>query len=226
MVRFLFGDFDKGATVSPGSTVYRFAVIFLCVAALTVTAGQAAAGSTALAGTPAAVIETVHGVLLSVMKNADRLGIGGRYQRLVKPLSASYDFETMTRISSGGFWRRATDAERAGLVAAFRRVSIGTYAVRFDGYSGQTFEIVGENEGPRGTTLVKTRIVSPGKDPVGMTYVMKSRNGAWRIIDVLLAGGISELAVRRSEYRSVLKSQGVSGLIVALNKKADGFMGL
>ena len=226
LARFLFDNFDEVGPVSSGSMVFRFAVIFLCVAALNVTAGPAAAGSAALPGTPAAVIETVHGALLSVMKNADRLGVGGRYQRLVKPLSASYDFGTMTRISSGGFWRRATDSERAGLVAAFRRVSIGTYAVRFDGYSGQAFEIVGEKEGPRGTTLVKTRIVSPGPDPVGMTYVMKNRNGAWRIIDVLLKGGISELAVRRSEYRSVLKSQGVSGLTAALNKKADGFMGL
>ena len=226
MVRFPIYNFDEARPVSPGSIVSRFAFIFLCVVALNVAVGRAAPSTNSTVGTPTAVIETFHGALLSVMKDAGRLGVSGRYQRLIEPLSASYDFGVMTRISSGSFWRRATKSERAGLVAAFRRVSIGTYAVRFDGYSGQAFEVVGENEGPRGTTLVETRILSQGSDPVGVTYVMKSAKGAWRIIDVLLAGGVSELAVRRSEYSSVLKSRGVGGLIAALNKKADGLVGM
>ena len=38
---------------------------------------------------------------------------------------------------------------------------------------------------------------------------------------MLLDAGISELAVRRSEYRRVLKTGGVDGLIETLNRKAD-----
>lgn len=175
--------------------------------------------------TPTAVIETFHSVLLSVMKDANRLGVDGRYKRLAGPIRLSYDFEDMTRISSGSYWRRATDEEKNKLIIAFGRVSIGTYAVRFDGYSGQSFKVAGEKAGPRGTVLVKASIISPGDDPVGITYVMKADGQTWRIVDVLLAGGISELAVRRSEYRSVLKAAGVTGLIAALNKKADGLAG-
>ncbi len=131
----------------------------------------------------------------------------------------------MTRISSGAYWRRASEVEQTELVAAFRRVSIGTYAVRFDGFSGQAFEIMGEKAGPRGTILVDTQIISPGDDPIDITYVMKNGRDKWRIVDVLLSGGVSELAVRRSEYRSVLKNQGVNGLIQVLNTKADDLIG-
>ena len=44
------------------------------------------------------------------------------------------------------------------------------------------------------------------------------------ILDVVVEQGISELAVRRSEYRLVLKEKGVEGLIDALNRKADELM--
>ena len=54
-----------------------------------------------------------------------------------------------------------------------------------------------------------------------ITYVTHKIKGEWRIIDVLLDAGISELAVRRSEYRRVLKTGGVDGLIETLNRKAD-----
>lgn len=174
---------------------------------------------------PTEVISAFHGALLGTMKQAGELGVSGRYQQLSGPITDSYDLAGMTRISCGSFWRRATDVERQDLVTAFSRISIGTYAVRFNGYSGQGFDVLGEKEGPRGTTLVETRIVGTDEGPVNLTYVMKPSEHGWRIIDVLLKGEVSELAVRRSEYRSILKLRGVRGLISALNKKADSLVG-
>jgi phospholipid transport system substrate-binding protein len=43
----------------------------------------------------------------------------------------------------------------------------------------------------------------------------------WQIADVYLNGTISELAIRRSEFASILQRQGVDGLIAELNRKAD-----
>ena len=100
------------------------------------------------------------------------------------------------------------------------RLSISTYASQFDGYSGQSFETQGQKPGPQKTVLVKTRIIDPGSDPIDLTYVTREIKGRWRIIDVLLDTGISELAVRRSEYSRILKTRGVDGLIDALNSKA------
>ena len=41
------------------------------------------------------------------------------------------------------------------------------------------------------------------------------------ISDIYLDGAISEVATRRSEFAAILKSQGIDGLIAALNRKAD-----
>jgi phospholipid transport system substrate-binding protein len=50
---------------------------------------------------------------------------------------------------------------------------------------------------------------------------MSRRQGPWQISDVYLDGTISQLAVHRSEFNSVLRREGVDGLTVALNRKVD-----
>jgi hypothetical protein len=45
------------------------------------------------------------------------------------------------------------------------------------------------------------------------------------IADIYLDGAISEVAARRSEFATILKSQGIDGPIVALNRKADMLRG-
>ena len=171
-----------------------------------------------------AVIQRFQQSLLAVMKEAESLGVTGRYQRLQPKIEEAFHLPLMIRVATGSFWRRADKEQRSRLVAAFKRLSISTYANRFDGYSGQVFEIVDQRPGPQKTVLVKTRIVSPGDSPARLTYVVKEYKGQWRIVDILLDNDISELAVRRSEYRRLLKKNGVDGLIATLNDKAAGLV--
>ena len=41
------------------------------------------------------------------------------------------------------------------------------------------------------------------------------------ISDIYFDGAISEVATRRSEFAAILRSDGIDGLIAALNRKAD-----
>ena len=170
------------------------------------------------------VIQRFQQDLLAVMKEAKNLGVTGRYQRLQPKIEEAFHLPLMIRVATGSFWRKADKEQQSRLVAAFKRLSISTYANRFDGYSGQVFEIVDQRPGPQKTVLVKTRIVSPGDSPARLTYVVKEFKGQWRIVDILLDDDISELAVRRSEYSRLLKKNGVDALIATLNDKADGLV--
>ncbi len=183
----------------------------------------AAAAPGARAAEPADVIEGFHATLLSTMKNAAKLGVNGRYDVLASVIDKDFDLQRMIRVAAGKFWRRADGAARAKVLASFRRLSIATYAAQFDGWSGQAFTTIASRPGPQRTVLVKTKIATPGGDDAALTYVLKERargNGDWRIVDVLLDGSISQLAVRRSEYQRVLKSSGLPGLIKVLDAKA------
>ncbi len=173
------------------------------------------------ADTPAGVVETLHEALLAVMRDAAKLSVKDRYARLAPTLSVTYDFQTMTRLAVGSAWTEASPEQRSALIQAFGRLSIATYAKRFSGYSDERFETLAEKAGPRGTTLVETRLVRPADPPVPLTYVLQKQERGFRIIDVILEGAISELAVRRSEYSQVLRQGGVDGLTRLLDGKAD-----
>jgi phospholipid transport system substrate-binding protein len=54
-----------------------------------------------------------------------------------------------------------------------------------------------------------------------LNYLVRQNRGSWQISDVYLDGTISQLAVQRSEFSSVLRREGVDGLVMALNRKVD-----
>jgi phospholipid transport system substrate-binding protein len=60
---------------------------------------------------------------------------------------------------------------------------------------------------------------------VTVNYLMHDNGGAWQIADVYLDGTISELATRRSEFASILRTGGINGLIDTLNTKAARLSG-
>ena len=210
------------AMLPPQSVIMRASMIrlrFLLFAALLALGPSPSKAETD--GGPAMVVTAFHDTLLGVMKDAKALGVKGRYEKLAQRIEQSFHLALMAQVSAGASWRKATKAQTDKLVAAFSRLSISTYASQFDGWSGQSFSTKGEKPGPQKTVLVMTQIIDPGSDPVDLTYVTRRIKGQWRIIDVLLDTGISELAVRRSEYRRVLKTGGIEALADMLNAKSD-----
>ncbi len=177
------------------------------------------------ASEPREIVESFHATLLKVMKEAASLKVKERFARLAPKIEQSFDLAFMIRIAASGHWQGASEKQRAALIEAFRRMSIAVYASRFDGYSGQSFETLKVGPGPKKTVLVKTNLVRPNDTPVELVYVMKRQKTGWRIIDIILDGGISELAVRFSEYRQTLRKRGVKGLIGLLDGKARQLIG-
>lgn len=169
---------------------------------------------------PRAVVDAFHAGLLDVMRRAENLDFDARYAALKPSVESAFHFPLMVRVISGTSWRDASPAQQSSLTETFTHMSVTNYAARFDGYSGQSFETVGQRDGPQSTVLVETHLVRPDDDPVTLTYVTKKFGEEWRIVDVLLTGGISELALRHSEYRKILRDRGVEGLIRSLKDKA------
>ncbi len=197
-----------------GAASFLF-VLILCVRP------PAFAGDTSgtSAGGARQIIDQFHASLLAVMKQADKSGAKARYQVLEPEIAKRFDLRLMIALATGKHWRTAGEESRDRLTKAFHRFSAATYASRFSGYSGQSFKTLNVSTGPRKTELVRTEIRRPDGPPVALTYVTRMARIGWRIVDVLIDDGISELAVRRSEYRSVLKSDGVDGLIRLLDQK-------
>jgi phospholipid transport system substrate-binding protein len=196
----------------------------LAAACATLCLAASAPADTVEPGSPSIqVVERLHAALLGVMKEADDLGYEGRYERLAPVLKTTYDTSFMAEKSVGRYWKQATPAEQKVLLDTFSRFMIANYAGRFDGYSGQSFQTVGQEPSAQGTVLVRTRLIEPQGEGVRLDYRLRSENGAWKIIDVYLNGTVSELALRRSEYASLIKREGWQAVIAALDQRIHGF---
>ncbi len=171
-----------------------------------------------------ASIRAFYEVLLDVMKQADKLGVRGRYDKLAPAIRSAYDLPTMTRIAVGPDWSKIPPEQQAALIDAFSRRSIATYANRFDGYSGQSFEVDPEVETRNTGRLVRSKLLRPPEIPVTLNYLVRGSGDTWKIVDVYLAGFISEMATQRTEFRGILDKGGPAGLIANLNQQIDKLM--
>ncbi len=173
------------------------------------------------ADSPEATISGLNATLLSTMKQAQSLGVQGRYDALNPVLSKTYDTPLMARLAVGQGWASLQDAQKAAVIASFRRMMIATYAKRFDGFSGESFQIVEISNRGTGDKMVKTQIIQSNGKQVAINYLMRKSGPEWKIVDVYLDGTISELASRRAEFSTILKSGGPDALIASLKKQGD-----
>ena len=145
--------------------------------------------------------------------------VQGRYDHLAPVFMAAFHFPFMARVAAGRHWRDLGSEQKDLLADAFARMSVTTYAARFDGYTGQSFEVGETIEQPRGRMLVRNRLISGGGEAVAIDYLLRDFDGQWRIVDVFLDGTISEIATKRSEYNSILKQTGFDDLLARISSK-------
>jgi phospholipid transport system substrate-binding protein len=195
----------------------RVSASFCAVFALLVAAAGAVAEPPEAA--PETVVDSLHVALLGVMKNSESLGYEGRFEELSRVLPGIFDITFMAQKSVGRYWKGASEEEQKHLLETFTEFTIANYAGNFDGYSGETFETLNEVESTHGTMLVRTRLKKSDGELIELDYRLRPVDGQWKIIDVYLNGTVSELALRRSEYSTLIQREGFGSLIVALNQK-------
>jgi phospholipid transport system substrate-binding protein len=165
-------------------------------------------------------VQSFYDTLLATMRRGNELGQSGRFIQLQPVVHSIFDLPFMARMAIGSGWATVSSAQQQELIEAFERYIAAIYADRFDTYSGEQLQVLGEQRSDAGT-VVMTRIVDSNGEPENVNYLMRSRGSMWQIADVFLNGTISELAIRRSEFAAIRRRQGVDGLIAELNRKAD-----
>jgi phospholipid transport system substrate-binding protein len=188
--------------------------------ALSLIVGMFAGSTAAPAVNPQDNVRGFYDTLLTTMRNGPALAQSGRYARLAPVVDRVFDVSSMTRLAIGPTWETLSPARQQQLIEAFRHYIAATYADRFDSYSGQQLQVTGERP-YNADVIVQTKIVKSDGDTTTLDYLMHQNQGSWQISDVYLDGTISQLAIQRSEFHSILRREGVDGLVMALNRKVD-----
>lgn len=168
-------------------------------------------------------VRSFYSELLQTMRDGPKLGAKGRYEKLEPVIRQTFDIPYMTRMTVGPAWANMSDEQKEKLTQAFGRYITAQYASNFDSFSGEILKVQGEQPSAFGR-VVQSQIVPPDGDPVAMNYLLRQDGDKWRIGDVYLGGTISELSIRRSEFSSILRRDGVDGLVSMLERKADAIV--
>lgn len=159
-----------------------------------------------------AIVKTLHEKLLYIMQNSEKLGYQGRYSAIQETVTSSFDAELIAKVIMSRYWSNLEEAEQTEFINLFRRLSVATYASRFDGYDGENFVELSTEMLKKGRLLIKTELQRPDDKPVRLDYLMHQKDGQWLIISVI-ANGVNDLSLKRAEYATVIKDRKFQGLV-------------
>jgi phospholipid transport system substrate-binding protein len=143
-----------------------------------------------------------------------------RYEKLKPAVDKAFDLQAMTATAIGPSWATASDADKKALVDAFARMTIANYAKNFDSYSGEKFTVEPASI-VRGSDHFVKSALKTSSDTIAFNYRMHQVGSDWKITDVFLAGNISQMAQKRSDFAATLAASGPQGLAKRMNALTD-----
>lgn len=129
------------------------------------------------------------------------------------------DFNTMTKLAVGKFWRRADASEKTELVTEFKTLLLNTYTGALKEYSGETvtFEPF-RPEDRDDRAVVRSTFSQPGgAADVPVIYKLRDKDG-WQIYDIEV-NNLSLVTSYRSAFANEIDKNGIAGLLDILKER-------
>jgi phospholipid transport system substrate-binding protein len=126
--------------------------------------------------------------------------VDDRFALLLPAVRATHDLHTIARLTI----RRDFDG--------FTPMA---YAARFTGLTKESFRNTGSALLGNGRAEVESFIRTAKGEEVSLDYVLQDSPDGWRIINIV-ADGVSDLALKRAEYRAILESGNAADLVAAI----------
>lgn len=133
------------------------------------------------------------------------------------------NFQRMTALSVGRWWREATPEQKKQLMDEFRELLLRTYSGAVSSVNNQSVRMRPMRADANATdVIVRSEIIQPGAEPVQVDYRMQKTVDGWKIYDVNVMG-IWLVETYRSQFNQEASRTGVEGLIKSLADKNREF---
>lgn len=126
------------------------------------------------------------------------------------------DFDRIAALVLGKLWKTATNDERERFKHEFQTLLVRTYSRAFVEFKDWSIRFLPlEMEGDATKVIVKTEVLQPGIQPIGVNYRMLLSKGEWKAYDIMIEG-VSLVTNYRSTFTNEVQSKG------SLNAVIDG----
>ena len=206
---------DRGIAAIRGRLAAGLCALLLVALALPAFAQEA----------PDAMVKRVSQEVIQIIKSDPKVQAGdqARIRDVIETkLLPYFDFERMTALATGRWWRSATPEQKKRLAEEFKTLLVRTYSGALNQYRDQTLEYKPLRADPAATDVtVHTEVVRSGQTPVQIDYGMEKTGSGWKAYDVIV-GGVSLVTNYRDEFNSQIQQGGIDGLIKTLTAKNGG----
>ena len=171
---------------------------------------------------PDALVKRISTEVLETAKSDKEIQAGNqkRVMDLVETKILPYvDFQRMTSLAAGRFWREASPEQQKQLSTEFRTLLIYTYSGALSQVKNETIEFKPLRADPADTEVeVRSQVNMARGEPVPLNYrVAKSPTG-WKIYDINVLGAWL-VETYKSTFASEISKGGIDGLIKTLSEK-------
>ncbi len=196
--------------------------VALVVAWVWTAPGMARAVSGERAGQAAAFIQGLGTELLAIQAGTGEGAAATRSDRLEDLIRRGFDLDLTSQLVLGKYWNRASQAHRQAFKELFAQYLLHSYARHLKAYRIETLEVVSSNPAGKSDFLVETRIEGAReRDSANPVWRLRGRDGGFKIIDVHV-DGISLALTERSQFGSVIRRNGLDGMLSALRQRVAG----
>jgi len=147
----------------------------------------------------------------------------GNQQRVLELVEAKIipyiDFQRMTSLAAGRYWREATTEQQQKLTTEFRSLLVYTYSGAISQIKDQKLDFKPMRADPADTEVeVRTLVIQPRSEPIQLYYRLEKLPVGWRIYDVNILGAWLVEAYK-GNFATEISKGGIDGLIKTLAEK-------
>lgn len=148
----------------------------------------------------------------------DPVALYGLVEEIILPY---FDFQTISRLVLGKYWRSANSDQRSRFTEEFKTLLVRSYATAWLEYEGQEIRFLPARPSRRADrTMVRLELIEPYSSPVLFSYSLHNKTGQWLIYDVAV-DGISLLTNYRVSISENVKAKGLETTIVELEERNE-----
>lgn len=190
---------------------------------LALAAGTVFGPAVAAQEAPDALVKRISLEVLETARN-DKDIQGGNHRRVLELVETKVlphvDFQRMTALAAGRYWREATPEQQKQLTDEFRMLLVYTYSGAISQVKDQKIEFRPLRADPSDTDVeVRSQVLQPrGGDPIQLNYRVEKTPSGWKIYDVNVLGAWL-VETYKGNFASEISKGGVDGLIKTLSER-------
>ncbi len=129
------------------------------------------------------------------------------------------DFQRMTSLAAGRYWREATPEQKTKLTAEFRSLLIYTYSGAISQVRDQEVEFKPLRGNPTDEEVeVRSQVVQKRGEPIQINYRLAKAGNSWKLYDVNVLGAWL-VETYKGNFASEISKGGIDGLIKTLSER-------